>query len=190
MSWRTTGILFLVLLVVAAVVLVVRQRPGGEEDAPAADSSQFVEAIDLFDGVTVDQVVRLEIVQADPADEALFERTPEGSWTQTVPTTTQVISTTLDNSVTALLTARATRSFVPEGGDLGPFGLDAPQATIHLAVEAEDAVVRYEIALGDAAPTGNATYVLKPGDPRVHLMSTFTFERLLDLLENVPLPAP
>lgn len=188
MSWRTTGILFLVLLVVGAAVFLIERRPGGEDEPTATSPSSFVEATDLFDGVTVEEVVRLEIVQTEPADEALFERTEEGSWTQTVPTTTQVISTTLNNNVTGLLNTRATRSFSPEDGDLSPYGLDEPQATIVLAVEKDGSVVRYELALGDAAPTGNATYVLKPGDPRVHLMSTFAFDRLLGLLENVPVP--
>jgi hypothetical protein len=49
-------------------------------------------------------------------------------------------------------------------------------------------VVRYELALGDVTPTGDAYYVRKPGDPRVYLMSAAGFGALLRLLETVPLP--
>lgn len=188
MSWRTTGILFLVLLVVAAAVFAIQRQPGGDEDVAATSAPSFVEANDLFEGATVEEVIRLEIVQAEPGNEALFERTEDGSWTQTVPTTTQVISSTLNADVTGLLTTRASRSFAAEGGDLAPYGLDEPRATIVIAVEKDSSVVRYELALGDAAPTGDATYVLKRGDPRVHLMGTFALERVLGLLENLPLP--
>lgn len=124
MSWRTTAILFLILLVVAAAVFLVQRQPAGEGAATATSPASFVEATDLFDGVTVEDVVRLEIVQSDPPDQALFERAAEGSWTQTAPTTTQVISATLTNQVMGLLNTRASRSFAPEGGDLAPYGLD------------------------------------------------------------------
>lgn len=188
MSWRTTGILFLVLLVVAVAVVALQRQQAGDEQATATSPASFVEATDLFDGVTVEDVVRLEIVQRDPPDEAIFERAAEGSWTQTAPTTTQVISATLTNQVMGLLNTRASRSFAPDSGDLAPYGLDEPQATIVLAARREDAVVRYELALGDVTPTRDATYVLKPGDPRVHLMSTASLDGLLRLLETVPLP--
>lgn len=62
--------------------------------------------------------------------------------------------------------------------------------TLVVAARREEDVVRYELALGDITPTGDAYYVLRAGDPRVHLMSTAALSGLLRLLENVPLPPP
>jgi hypothetical protein len=187
-SWRTTGILFLILLTVAAVVLIVQRQPPGDELATPTGPASFTEALDLFDGVTIDEVVRLEIARSAPPDEAHFDRDAEGAWSQTAPTATQVISATLTNQVTGLLNTRVSRSFTAENGDLAPYGLDDPQATIVLAVQDAGSVVRFELALGDLTPIGDAYYVLKPGDPRVHLMSSASLDSVLRLLDTAPLP--
>lgn len=187
-SWRTTGLLFLALLVVGAAVFALQQRPAGEATPTAA--APFVEAFDLFGGITVEDVVRLEIVQAEPPDEALFTRDEESVWMQTVPTTTQVFSPTLTNHVVGLLNTRTRRSFSPEAGDLAPYGLDNPQTIIVIAARRAGAIVRYELAVGNLTPTGDAYYVLRRGDPRVHLLTTAALDGILRLLENVPLPEP
>lgn len=189
MSWRTTAILFFMLLVVAAGVIILQQGDTDEAHATPTAMSDFVEAVDLFGGVRVDDVVRLEIVRKEPPEQALFEQSEDSAWVQTVPTITQVLSTTLTNQVSGLLDMRARRSFRPEAGDLTPYGLDEPQATIVVAARREEQVVRYELSLGDLTPTGTAYYVQRRGDPRVHLLSTATLDGLLRLLDSVPLPA-
>lgn len=189
MSWRTTAILFLILLVVVAGVIVVQQGDTDEAEATPTGMSNFVEAFDLFGGVTVEDVVRLEIIREEPPDQALFEQAEDGIWYQTVPTTTQVLSTTLTNQVSGLLDMRARRSFSAEAGGLAPYGLDEPQARIVVAAHRNGQVVRYELSLGDLTPTGTAYYVQRRGDPRVHLLSTAALDGLLGLLDTVPLPA-
>ncbi|MDT8307359.1 MAG: DUF4340 domain-containing protein [Anaerolineae bacterium] len=191
MSWRSTAILFVIFLVVAAAVLLLQPGDADEAGATPGAAAEFVEVSDLFGGLTVDDVVRVEIVREEPPDQALFEQGEGNLWVQTVPTTTQVLSTTLTNQVTGLLNMRARRSFSAEGGDLAPYGLDEPQATIVVAARREGQTVRYELALGDLTPTGTAYYVLRRGDPRVHLLSTTPLDGLLRLLDTVPLlPTP
>jgi hypothetical protein len=153
-SWRTTGILFLVLLIIGAAVLALQQRYSAGAQATPTPAGPFVEVVDLFDGVLVEDVVRLEIVRAEPEDEAVFAREEDSSWVQTVPTTTQVFSPTLTNQITGLLNTRARRSFSAEGGDLAPYGLDDPQASIVLAVRRAAEVVRFELALGNHDANG------------------------------------
>jgi hypothetical protein len=189
-SWRTTGILFLVLLIIGAAVLALQQRYSAGAQATPTPAGPFVEVVDLFDGVLVEDVVRLEIVRAEPEDEAVFAREEDSSWVQTVPTTTQVFSPTLTNQITGLLNTRARRSFSAEGGDLAPYGLDDPQASIVLAVRRAAEVVRFEVVLGNHTPTGDAYYVQRRGDPRVHLLSTAALDGVLGLLDHVPLPQP
>jgi hypothetical protein len=187
MSLRTTAVLFVVLLAVAGAVLIFQPGTDGEALATAT-AAPFVEALELYEGAAVEDVVRLEIVQTASADEVLFERDGEGAWTQAVPTTTLVFSPTLTNQVAGLLNSSARRSFPAEGGNLEPYGLEEPAYTIVVAVEREGSIVRYELALGSRTPTGDAYYTLKTGDPRVHLLSTAALEGLLRLLEYVPLP--
>jgi hypothetical protein len=188
MSWRTTAILFLVLLVVAAGVLILQQRQDAENSATPTVTTDFVEVIDLFSGLTVDEIVRVEVSRHEPPDLALFVHGDDTTWTQTVPTTTQVLSMTLTNQVSGLVNSRARRSFSAEDGDLSPYGLDEPQATIVIAARRDGQITRYELRLGNLTPTGTAYYVQRQDDPRVHLLNTIALDGLLGLLDDVPVP--
>lgn len=186
MSWRTTATLFLILLLVAAGVLILQQRQDAETSATPTAPPGFVEGSDLFGGLTVEDVVRVEVSRHDPPGQALFVHGDDTTWTQTVPTTTQVLSMTLTYQVSGLITIPARRSFSAEDGDLSPYGLDEPQATIVIAARRDGEIVRHELFVGNLAPTGSAYYVQRQGDPRVHLLSTLPLDDLLGLLDAVP----
>lgn len=189
MSWRTTGLLFLLLLVVGGLVYWQRGRvESGSEGTPTALPPSPASGAVLFDDITVRDVVRLDVENS--AGSTSFSRRADGAWFMTVPTATMAISQTLTNNVQSLISTTGRRTLSPEENPLRVYGLDEPQATVTLAVRRDENVVRYRLLVGNQTPAGDAYYVLKEGDPRVHLMAGAALNNVLNLSGDPPLPQP
>lgn len=186
MNWRVTLALFVILVIAAAAVFLWQQQPAATPTPTISAFSTFIEAADLYDGLVIEDVQRVEVSRADPPAESVFVQSEDGAWMQTVPTTTQVISFTVSNQVMGMLNSRSRRALMPEGGDLAAFGLAEPHATILIAARRDEDTVRYQIAIGSTAPGGNIYYVHKSGDPRVHLVNKFALDSILRLLDDPP----
>ena len=188
MSWRTTGILFFLLLLLGGVAYWQSQT--GALDAPtptpALAAGTFTESVPLLPDVALAEVSRLEVRRArDAGDGAqVVYRQEEGSWTQTMPTTTAVLSTTVTTPLRSLLGAGSRRTLSPATNPLAAYGLDEPTATIVVAARREEATVRHTFFLGNLTPAGDAYYLQKEGDPRVHIVASFALNNLLDLLPD------
>lgn len=186
MSWRTTGILFIVLVVVGGLVyLQSRQNEAAPADATPAAATPS--SVSIFDDVTEENVRRLEIT-ASRGQEASLSREAEGGWFMTVPTATAVISQTVTNSVMGLINTSSRRTFAPEENPLQVYGLEDPARRIVLVAGREGQVIRYQLDVGNETPAGDAYYVLREGDARVHLMTKSILDRIFELATDPPLP--
>jgi hypothetical protein len=185
MSWRTTGILFLVLLLVGGVVYW--QSQSADQDAatptPALAPGTFNESVRLVPDVAREDVVRLEISRFPTGEQVVYEQ-EEGSWTKTVPTTTQVISSTVNTPLQSLLDASSRRTLPPDANPAEAYGLAEPSATIIVATRREGAIVRHTFYLGNLTPAEDAYYLQKAGDPRIHIVASFALNNMLDLLAS------
>ena len=187
MSWRTTGLLFVALLAVAAIAFwQSRDNDGAEEALPTAHAP-VSESVNLFQGVQVEQIARLD-VQESIDTQASFRREPNGEWYMMTPTATVVISQTVTNSLMGLVNTGSRRTFAPDENPLDAYGLQDPVRDIVVAVERGDQVVRYRLRVGNETPAGDAYYVLKEGDRRVHLMTRATLDGIFSLASDPPLP--
>jgi hypothetical protein len=108
----------------------------------------------------------------------------------TVPTSTQVISTTMANAIRGLMTTGSRRTLPPEENPLQAYGLEEPQQQVTLAVQDEGRIVRHLLSIGNETPTGDAYYVLKEGDRRVHIVAKSALDSVLDLAQSPPFPEP
>ena len=186
MSWRTTGILFIVLVVVGGLVYL--QSGQSESDtAEATPGSPIPAGVAIFEEVQLDNVVRVDIV-ANPDEEVSFSHEPDGAWFMTVPTATNVISQTVSNSLLGLINTSSRRSLSPDENPLEAYGLEDPAREINVAVQREDQVIRYKLFVGNETPAGDAYYVIEEGDPRVHLMTKSTLDAIFTLATDPPLP--
>lgn len=186
MSWRTTGILFVVLVVVGALVYLQSRQ----EAATPADLTPTVanaDTVSIFEGISVDDVRRLEVT-AGAGEEASFSREAEGGWFMTVPTATTVISQTVTNSVLGLFNTGSRRTFAPEENPLEAYGLEDPTREIVVVAGREGQVLRFQLEIGNETPAGDAYYVLREGDRRVHLMTKSTLDGIFALATEPPLP--
>lgn len=187
MSWRTTAILFIVLLVVGALALLQNRRNQAVENQQPTAQAPVPEGASLFEGVEATEIARLDVT-ASVDTLASFSRESDGSWHMTVPTPTVVISQTMTNLLTGMINTASRRTFAPDENPLSAYGLMDPVREIVMAVNRGDQVVRYRLQVGNETPAGDAYYVLKEGDGRVHLMTKSTLDQILALATSPPLP--
>ena len=186
MSWRTTGILFIVLVLVGGLVYL-QSRQNETDTAEPTPGSPVPAGVAIFDQVEIDDVVRVDI-SAGGDEEVSFSHEPDGAWSMTVPSATNVISQTVTNSLLGLINTTSRRTLSPGENPLEAYGLHEPAREITIAVAREDQVVRYRLLVGNETPAGDAYYVLEEGDPRIHLMTKSTLDGIFTLATNPPLP--
>lgn len=187
MSWRTTGLLFIILAALAGYVYYAGQREELATTPTPAAAAQ--ENIRLYEGVTLEQVSRLDLWrEGDEPAAASYSRSDDGEWTRTVPTATLVLSETLNSRVNALLNLTSSRVFLPDETENPPavYGLAEPAGGVTLVVERDGQAVRYALRIGQATPTGGNLYVQKSGDPRVYIVPDFQINNLLNLIDDPP----
>jgi hypothetical protein len=190
MSWRTTAVLFIVLLILGGYVYYQGQQEPEPIPLPT-EGAPTPEQFSLFANATIDQVEKLEIYRSEDGVTAAFTRDEQKTWMQTVPTTTQVISNTMELQTTGLLNLRTTQTFAPDLNPASAYGLDVPDYTLSLFVGREDGTTAlYKLLIGDKTPTGNGYYIQKEGDPRFHVISLGTIQNMVALIDNPPFPLP
>lgn len=185
MNWRTTGVLFFLLLVLGGIVYWQQQAAGPAEPTPtpALGPGTFAETVPLLPDVAIDDVQRLEVSRDAGKDRRIYEQ-ENGIWTQTVPTTTQVLSPTIVTPLQSLLDAGSRRTLSPDANPLEAYGLAKPGSTIVVAVRREGATARHTFFVGNLTPAGDAFYLHKAGDPRVHIVTSFPINNILELLPD------
>ena len=185
MSWRNTAVLFGVLLLLGG--LAYWQSQSGAQDTatptPGLAAGNFSESVPLLPEVAMEHVARLEIGRAGAGQQVTFLQ-EEGDWTQTVPTTTHVLSPTVKMPLQSLLDASSRRTLPVDANPLEDYGLAEPQTTIVVAVRRDEVTIRHTFYLGNMTPAEDAYYLQKAGDPRVHIVPSFPIANLLELLPS------
>jgi len=187
MSWRTTAVLFVILLLLGGYVYYQGQQEPSVE--PLATPLAQPEQVELV-GATVEEVNRLDITRLEDATSASFSRDETGAWFQSVPTNTEVISQTMNTQISGLATLRSNRTLPADANPPATYGLDEPGYEIILATTRDERTVRTTLLVGNETPAGDAYYVQKRNDPRVHIVPIGVIQNMIDLLENPPLPEP
>ncbi|HSM55475.1 MAG TPA: DUF4340 domain-containing protein, partial [Candidatus Sulfomarinibacteraceae bacterium] len=141
-----------------------------------------------FASVSAGNVERLDIqLEATANPSASFRRTDDGAWHMTTPTATQVISSTLTNTIRTLFGTGSRRTIAPDENPIEAYGLDNPAQTLTFAVRRDQDLVQIRLLLGNSTPADDAYYTLKVGDPRIYLISKSALDNVLNLASNPPL---
>lgn len=192
MNWRTTGILFIVLAIIVGYLLWDNQRDetAVEPSATTAPLPPTPVRVTLI-ATNPDALARLTITDLDDDSSVSFAQTEPAVWEQVEPAPSDVISGTINTAVFGLTNLISTRSLPADANPLDAYGLDAPTYTIETAYTNDsEQTIRVELQIGDPAPTGSGYYVLKNGDPRVHIVPTGLIDNLVNLLTDPPLLEP
>lgn len=190
MSWRTTAVLFIILLALGGYIYyqnqqesetVTESEPVGTLPPPTPERFNLVRA-------TLESVQGLNVTRLEDGTEAQFLRDDQGIWTQTVPTTTQVISQTMETFMAGMINMQTSRSFRSDESPLSAYGLDEPAHNITIAAFKDDiSIVRITLLIGNETPTSGSYYVQLDGDPRVHLVLKGPIDNMINLIDNPPL---
>lgn len=195
MNWRTTAALFVILVALAGVVYwQSRQETANDDDAPTPPAPA-AETTPLFPGVTAGDLLRLEVERAEDGAAVHFARQDDGAWVQTVPTTTMVISQTLESRAGSLLAVSSRRALPPDANPLSAYGLDQPGAAIVVAArranqDGSEQVIRHTLHVGNQTPAEDGYYVQKVGDRRVHIVPLTAVDAVLGLIDDPPHQQP
>ncbi|MDR2096140.1 MAG: DUF4340 domain-containing protein [Treponema sp.] len=157
-----SGIVLLLLAGGYAIVLNLKKA------SPQASQTAFPESIKLI-SLEQDTIARIEV----PGTSLILEKR-EDAWE--VPDTSFAIDQgAVSNALWSLsnLYAEKIVEEVPES--LVDYGLDTPQA--HIILTAKDGE-RVELYAGNKSPSLSSMYVMKAGDPKVYLVSSYSGERI------------
>lgn len=190
MNWRTTGLLFLVLAgLIGYVVWDSRQEETAVSSTESTPEIPPTPVRVTLIATTNDSIQGIGIKDLAEDDEVLYTQAEPGAWQQTLPEESAVISATLNTAVSGILNLTSTRTLSADENDLSAYGLDAPAHQINIAINnaEEDRVVRVTLLVGNQTPVGTANYIIKEGDPRIHIVPNGLIENLTNLLTDPPL---
>jgi hypothetical protein len=177
---RTTWILL------GAFVVVTLAYAGWQRFAPAPIEATPTLGPESPWSISPEQVESIRLADlADPAV-VVLRRDVEQGWRMLAPANGGADAGRVEAALTAVLAPVVAQTLDP-GMDLGPFGL-AP-ALFRLTLLMVDGTA-HSMDVGAVDPTGSVYYVQVPGDGRVLMVSRFSLEDLLGLLETPPYPLP
>lgn len=184
MSWRTTGILFVILLAVAGfAVWQGRNRTDEAAEELVPPSAEQSEVIPFFPDVDPGQVKRFVVVDEASGAAVAFQFDANG-WRQTEPADGTLAAEQINNAVNALLQLRSRRSFSADQNPLSDYGLEEPAYAITLDVARGETKVRHVVNVGNLTPAGDGQYVQRVGDGRVYIVLPTALQPALDLLSR------
>jgi hypothetical protein len=190
MNWRTTVALFAVVVILGAVVYSLSQQEPAIPEVEGTVTPVPTPQTNLVQDVTINDVQRLEIRRFEDETQVVFTREEDGSWFQIVPTNTMVISGTMISEVTRILNMTSQSILSAEANALSAYGLDNPQYEIVLVGRREENNVRFTFLVGNQTPTGDRYYLLRQGDPRIHVVLSSTLDSMIGLLDDSPISPP
>ena len=157
MRWQTTAVLGALLAALAGFYYVYEVRLGPERQQAASAKGR------VFTGEPAD-ATELAIRRPDQT----VRLTKEGdAWQMVEPLKVRGSGSTVQETLTSVLTARVDREIASAPEAVAEFGLDKPAAVI--AVAMKDGT-RRELELGSRNPTGVWVYAREAGKPAVFLV--------------------
>jgi hypothetical protein len=162
----------IVLLLLAGGYIIARNIKKSPAEASGA---AYPESIKLT-SLEQDAVVRIEA----PETSLLLEKR-EDTWEVPqeipleVPASLSIDQSAVRSALWSLCNLYAERVVEEAPDKLGDYGLDTPQA--HIILTTKDGE-RVELYAGNKSPSLSSMYVMKAGDPKVYLVSSYSGERI------------
>ncbi len=175
-TWITLTV-FIVLL--GAAIWWTRSGQG------AASSTEATPTQTALWEVEADQIVEIRVEYLSTGDTVDLERQEDGTWAVLQPAEGTVTEARVQQALDWLAAPRP-RTTIADPADLLDFGLTEPVSRVTIRLADGDERV-FEV--GAEAPTGTTQYVRLPGQASVLVVSKYSLDGVLSLLEDV-LPTP
>ncbi len=171
-------------LIIAALVLAALtgalywsdHRKSKDADAPAVDVAPKILTVPLQD------ISRIEIKKkgSDPLDIA---KDASGKWQITAPKAYAADQDSVGSIAAALSSLSSQRLLEEKSADLAQYGLTEPSLELDVTFKEKTA----RLLIGDETPTGNGSFAVLAGDPRVFTVASYTkssFDKSLNDLRD------
>jgi hypothetical protein len=175
---RTTWILL------GAFAVVVLAYAGWRRFAPAPAEATPTAGQESPWSISPEQVESIRLADLSDPAVVVLQRDLETGWRMLAPAIGGADAGRVEAALTAMLAPVVAQALDP-GTDLEPFGLSPAQYRMTLLMVDGTA---HSMDVGAVDPTGSVYYVQVPGDGRVLMVSRFSLEDLLGLLETPPYP--
>ena len=180
---RNTTIALVVVFALLGLYVLLVQRPKDQQaeatpTAPAASPNLWTAASDQVKGL------RLEDRAGGRA--VAFSQDAQGAWSVTEPESRPADAAKASDAVTSA-TGLYVSATITESVNLADYGL--AQAAYWLKLDLADGTA-LQAGIGDKAPTGNGYFVQRSGETDVLVVSTFSVEKLIGLLDTPPYLEP
>lgn len=175
-TWITLAVFIVLLGAAIWWTRSGREGAGSTEPTPTQTALWEVEA---------DQIVQIRVDYLSTGDTVDLERQDDGTWAVLQPAEGSVTEARVQQALDWLAAPRP-RTTVPDPADLLDFGLTEPVSRVTVGLAGGDERV-FEV--GAEAPTGTTQYVRLPGEASVLVVSKYSLDGVLGLLEDV-LPTP
>ncbi len=175
---RTTTIVLVVILAALGLYVLLVQVP---RDRAAAEATPTVDATPrVVWQTTADQVTRLRLMETATGRSVALTKDAAGVWTVSEPEPGPADA----NTMLTLTTNAASLSVsgVVTATDLAPYGVLDPTYSLEVGLADGQTL---KAAIGGTAPVGGY-YLLREGDTQVMVVSTFSLDALIGLLEAPP----
>src|SRR3990172_7264698 len=177
---RTTWILL------GAFAVVVLAYAGWRRFAPAPAVATPTAGPESPWSISPEQVESIRLTDLSDPAVVVLRRDPETGWRMLAPAIGGADAGRVEAALTAVL-APVVAQALDTAADLEPFGLSPAHYRMTLLM-VDGTAHSMDVRAGD--PTGSAYYVQVPGDGRGLMVSRFSLEDLLGLLEAPPYPLP
>ncbi len=186
MDRRTTLALVVIFAVLLIYVLWSRQAEQTAQltATPTAEASADENVVWK---APADQILSVRVVDRARSRSVAFGReTAQASWTVTEPQAQAADQLKAANS-TASIARLAFTQALTDVTDLAPFGVLSP--TYSLEIKLVDGSL-LKMTVGDKTVTGSGYYVMREGEKGVLVVSTFSLDSILGLLDAPPFLPP
>jgi hypothetical protein len=177
---KTTWIVLAIFIVILTAALIWQRNQQREDEAAPTEESASQNLFAIDDQITA---VRLERV-GDRVVE--LKRNDQGEWTITWPEGLDADSASLESTL-GQLASMTILSALEEAPALEDMGLTSPAYRILITLKNGKQIYA---SIGKETPTGSGYYV-QGSDRRLSIVSKFSLDSVLGLIDNLPLrPTP
>jgi Domain of unknown function (DUF4340) len=162
MTWRRIAIYYVLGIVLGGYFLLFEWQPGGEKPIPGGRPRQQ----SRFLSIPQETIQEVRLHRGE--DGAVTFRRDGQGWKVIEPPGAQVTSALMTSFVENLTMEKEVQVIEEAAGNLSPYGLERPHATV--VIKGQEGNVVATVFIGDRNPTSSAVYACKESSPQVVLL--------------------
>ncbi|HUB01997.1 MAG TPA: DUF4340 domain-containing protein [Terriglobales bacterium] len=155
---------FVLLVLVGSLYWSEHKKPSDDAEKASAATAPSILKLDSA------AITKLELKRKD-AEPVVLSKNDSGIWQITQPKMVNADQSAVSSAVSTLSSLNSERLVDDKSSNLKQYGLDQPAVEVDITEKDNKA---QKLLIGDTTPTGNASYAMLAGDPRVFTIANYT----------------